>query len=251
VLLVRPPSRQTELLIEDFKNKRDEARTAISIAQQAQAKYIGREFQVGDLVLLKFNRKPGHPGYLPPKEHRTKIGPTSTPLRIVKKLCPLTYKLALPAGSQMHDVVSVVQLQRYGKDDGNIRPLRPLFRVLKAKKNRRLKKYWITAWSKGRKNIWSGGKDTPKTRHHGNLQSTSKTLKNSYSNLSQAIRNQLPNTLLQRRDPSVTRKSAKVPIVALTIGSYHHVIYSCHLTSLSSMRFSVLQQNIIVRTLAR
>ena len=117
-----------EILIEDFKNKRDDARTAIAIAQQAQAKYMdaqksGREFEVGDLVLLKFNRKPGQPGYLPPKEHRTKLGPTSTPLRIVKKLSPLTYKLALPAGSQMHDVVSVVHLQKYGKDDGSVRPL--------------------------------------------------------------------------------------------------------------------------------
>jgi RNase H-like domain found in reverse transcriptase/Reverse transcriptase (RNA-dependent DNA polymerase)/Integrase zinc binding domain/Chromo (CHRromatin Organisation MOdifier) domain len=119
---------KAEILIEDFKNKRDEARLAISIAQQAQAKYMdarksGREFEVGDLVLLKFNRKPGHPGYLPPKEHRTKIGPTSTPLRVIKKLSPLTYKLALPAGSQMHDVVSAVHLQKYGKDDGSVRPL--------------------------------------------------------------------------------------------------------------------------------
>ena len=75
--------------------------------------------------------------YFPSKEHRTKIGPTSTPLRIVKKLSPLTsgyLKLALLAGSQMHDVVSVIiHLQRYGKDDGNIRLL-PVIESVEGKK---------------------------------------------------------------------------------------------------------------------
>ena|SRR5271163_3524115 len=87
------------------------------------ARKSGRQFEVGDLVLLKFTRHPGHVGYRSPKEDRSKIGPSGTPLRIVKKPSPLTYKLALPMGSQMHDVVSAVHLCKYGKDAGEVRPL--------------------------------------------------------------------------------------------------------------------------------
>jgi len=119
---------KAETFIEDFKNKRDKAHTAISIAQQTQAKYIDfrksrREFAVGDLVFFKFNKKPGLLGYLSLKEYCNKIEPTSIFFRIVKKLSPLTYKLALSVGFQIHDVVSIIYLWKYGKDDRFIRPL--------------------------------------------------------------------------------------------------------------------------------
>jgi hypothetical protein len=128
-VLNMPESKNTSVqeLTEDLLNRRDEARTAIQIAQEVQRnrvnkKKTNKEFQEGDLVLLKFNRF--GLGYKPPKEHRNKLGPNSTPLRIVKKLSPLAYKVALPPNSKMHDVVSIIHLKRFhGKDTGEIRPL--------------------------------------------------------------------------------------------------------------------------------
>ena len=74
------------------------------------------ELEVGELTLLKFNRNPRYPGYRPPKEQRTKLGPSATPYRILKNYSPLTSKVALPVGSQMHDVTSAVHLQTYSRD---------------------------------------------------------------------------------------------------------------------------------------
>jgi len=115
-----------EELMDDLKNKRDEARSAIRLAQEAQKEYIDskrsdKQFEVGDLVLLKFKRF--GLGYKPPKAHGNKLGPTSTPVRIIRKISPLAYKVALPAGSKIHDVVSIIHLKKYGNDTGDVRPL--------------------------------------------------------------------------------------------------------------------------------
>jgi len=114
-----------EKLTEDLLNKRDEARIAIHIAQAAQKDYVDKhrsdkQFEEGDLVLLKFQRF--GLGYKPPKKHAHKFGPLATLVRIIKKISPLAYKVALPAGSRIHDVISILHLQKYGKDSG-IRPL--------------------------------------------------------------------------------------------------------------------------------
>jgi hypothetical protein len=81
---------------------------------------------VGDLVVLKFNRF--GPGYKPQKPHNHKLAPIGTPLRVLEKLSPLSYRLAIPPQSRIHDVVSIVHLRKYrgsGKDDlgKDIRPL--------------------------------------------------------------------------------------------------------------------------------
>ena len=55
--------------------------------------------------------------------HSNKLGPTSTTVRIVRKISPLTYKVAFPAGSKIHDVVSIIHLKKYGSDTGDVRPL--------------------------------------------------------------------------------------------------------------------------------
>jgi len=120
-------SEAAEELADDLRNRREEARDSIAAAQRKQKRYAdkfrsGKRFEVGDLVVLKYKRF--GPGYKPPKEHQTKIGPIGTPLRIVERISPNSYRLDLPAGSQIHDVVSVVHLKKYnGEDTADIRPL--------------------------------------------------------------------------------------------------------------------------------
>ena len=60
------------------------------------------------------------------KPHRltaTSSPPIFTPLRITQKLSPLSYRLLLPAGSKMHDVVSIVHLRQDKGTGDDIRPL--------------------------------------------------------------------------------------------------------------------------------
>lgn len=79
---------------------------------------MDKQFQVSDSVLLQF--KIFDLGYKPPKEYSSKLGPTSTPVRIVRKIFPLEYKVALPAASKIHDVVSsIIHLKKYGNDTGD------------------------------------------------------------------------------------------------------------------------------------
>jgi hypothetical protein len=93
-----------------------------------QKKYVDkdrsdREFEDRELVILKFNKKE-NAGYKPQdKAHRSKLGLTGTPVRIIQKLSPVTYKIALPAGSKIHNVVSIAHSRKYGRDTGEIRPL--------------------------------------------------------------------------------------------------------------------------------
>ena len=120
-------SESAEELAEDLRNRREKARDSIAAAQRKQKRYAdkhrsGKTFEVGDLVVLKYKRF--GPGYKPPKEHQSKIGPTGTPLRILERISPNSYRLDLPTGSQIHDVVSVVHLRKYnGKDTENVRSL--------------------------------------------------------------------------------------------------------------------------------
>jgi hypothetical protein len=117
----------TEHLCDDLRNKRVEAIANIEKAQRIQKKYVDkmksdREFEDGELVILKFNKR--NAGYKSQsKEHRSKLEPTGTPVRIIKKLSPIKYKIALPAGSRIHDIVSIAHLRKYGKDTGDVCPL--------------------------------------------------------------------------------------------------------------------------------
>ena len=116
-----------ESLAENLQNRRSEARDSIIAAQRKQkelydSKRRDFQFNVGDLALLCFHRFGS--GYKPPPQHRHKIAPVSTPVRILEKLSPLSYRIQLPAGSRIHDVVSVVHLQHYkGTDTDDIKPM--------------------------------------------------------------------------------------------------------------------------------
>lgn len=72
-------------------------------------------------MVLKFNRF--GPGYKPAKPHDHKLTSLSIPLRIVEKLSPLFYRLALPKGDQIHSVVCVIHLRRYRGSGGDVQPL--------------------------------------------------------------------------------------------------------------------------------
>jgi len=122
----QPTSEFAHQLHEDLRNRRDEARDAIAVAQRKQKAYADRGksrkvFEVGDLVLLRYKRF--GPGYKPLKVHRHKLGPLSTPLRVLERLSPNSYRLDLPEGSRIHDVVSVVHLRRFNGSGEGIRPL--------------------------------------------------------------------------------------------------------------------------------
>jgi hypothetical protein len=119
-------SETAETLAEDLKNRRDEARDSIAIAQRKQKRYADarrtpKEFEVGELVVLKLNRFGA--GYKPLAGHAHKLGPFGTPVRIVEKLSPLSYRIDLPAGSRIHDVVSLVHLRKYRGTGADVRPL--------------------------------------------------------------------------------------------------------------------------------
>ena len=122
----RQSSESAESLAEQLKNARDDARDSLAIAQKKQKKYSDAKltpkvFKVGDLVCLKYNRF--GPGYKPPPEHNHKFAPVSTPVRILERLSPVSYRLDLPKGSRIHDVVSIVHLRRFKGSGEDIRPL--------------------------------------------------------------------------------------------------------------------------------
>jgi hypothetical protein len=80
-----------------------EARDSLSFAQSEYAQYANafrqiREFQAGDLVLLKRNRDFTKKS---PKLKSPRIGP----FRIAEKHSPVTYKLDLPASMRIHPVL--------------------------------------------------------------------------------------------------------------------------------------------------
>ena len=88
--------------MDDLRNKRDEAPSAIKLAQETQKEYVDskrsdKQF-AGNLVVLKFKRF--GLGNKPPKTDGNKLGPTSTPVRIIRKISPLVYMVALPAESK-------------------------------------------------------------------------------------------------------------------------------------------------------
>lgn len=120
-----PSSDAAETLIGELRNRRDEAKDSIRVAQRKQKKYYDSKrtdllFHPGDLVMLKYNRFGA--GYKPPSPHNHKLAPTSTPLRIKERLSPLSYRVDLPPGSSIHDVVSIVHLKKFRGEGSEIRP---------------------------------------------------------------------------------------------------------------------------------
>lgn len=118
-------SESAERLAEELKNRQDEAKDSIAIAQRKQKQFYDqkrqdKQFEVGDLVVLKLNRF--GPGYRPTKQHSHKLAPLGTPLRVTEKISPLAYRLDLPKNTKMHDVVSIIHLRKYRGANDDIRP---------------------------------------------------------------------------------------------------------------------------------
>lgn len=162
-------SDSAECLVEDLKNKQDEARDSIAVAQWKQKKYFdgkrqNKEFNVGDLVVLKFNRF--GLGYKPPKPHDHKLAPIGTPLRIVKKLSPLSYCLALPDDTRIHDVISIIHLRRYRGSGEGIRP--PLIAIDNEEEYEVEHIDGERINSRAYPSIWLSGMDMQTRREHGN-----------------------------------------------------------------------------------
>lgn len=119
-------SESAEQLAQELKNRQDDARDSIAIAQRKQKRYYDQhhkhdEFEVGDLVILKLNRF--GPGYKPAKPHTHKLAPVGKPFRIIEKISPLSYRLDFPANAQLHDVVSIIHLRKYQGTNTDLRPL--------------------------------------------------------------------------------------------------------------------------------
>ena len=76
-----------EQLCDDLRQRRQDAINSIAKAQKIQKKYVDlkrsdREFEEGELAVLKFSRK--QLGYKPPKEHSSKLGLLGRPLPNIK-----------------------------------------------------------------------------------------------------------------------------------------------------------------------
>ena len=124
--LLQGSSGTVEQLAENLKNARDEARDAIALAKRKQKRYADdsrkqKSFQPGDLAVLKYNRF--GPGYKLLPEHKRKLAPVGNLVRILERLSPLSYRIDLPSGSRIHDVVSVVHLREFKGVGNGIRPL--------------------------------------------------------------------------------------------------------------------------------
>ena len=63
------------------------------------------------------------PGYKPPPVHSHELAPLSTPVRILEKLSPVSYRIELPQNSRIHDVVLIIHLWPFEGDPGELRPL--------------------------------------------------------------------------------------------------------------------------------
>jgi hypothetical protein len=50
------------------------------------------------------------------------LAPVATPVRVVERLSPVSYRLDLPFGSKIHDVVSVLHLRRYHGEGLDVHP---------------------------------------------------------------------------------------------------------------------------------
>jgi hypothetical protein len=74
-------------------------------------KHKAKQFEPGDFVLLKYNRF--GPEYKAPSPRSQKLGPLSTPLRVLERSSSLFYRLDLPSNSCIHDVISIIHLKEF------------------------------------------------------------------------------------------------------------------------------------------
>lgn len=94
----------------NLTKRREEAESAMKRAQQHQKRYYdGKhspiEFLPGDLACLRLRG-------------RNKLEPTATVVQVIEVISPVSYRIKVPQGSKMHDMVSVEHLRRYVSRDG-------------------------------------------------------------------------------------------------------------------------------------
>ena len=97
--------------------RRQEAESAMLRAQEVQKRYYDSKhsplcFLPGDLACLRYYR-------------RGKLDPISEVVQIVDVVSPVSYRIKVPPGSRMHDVVSVEHLRRFVGRDGVVPPPPP------------------------------------------------------------------------------------------------------------------------------
>jgi hypothetical protein len=63
------------------------------------------------------------PGYKPSIPYIHKLVPIGTPLHVIEKLSSLSYRVTLPTGSRIHDIISVIYLRSFKGVAEDIRPL--------------------------------------------------------------------------------------------------------------------------------
>ena len=122
-------SESAERLTSNLQNRRSDAHDSIIATQRKQKEFYDSkrcdfQFKNGDLALLRFHRFGS--SYRPPLPHRHKIASVSTSICILEKLSLLSYHIQLSAGSQIHDVLSVMHLQHYKGTDTDDIKLMPL-----------------------------------------------------------------------------------------------------------------------------
>lgn len=81
---------------------------AMRIKHYYDANHQPKVFQEGDLVNIRL-----HKGYHVPAIESKKIGPQLVdPLKVLDRIGRLAYRLELPDNMRIHDVISVIQLNR-------------------------------------------------------------------------------------------------------------------------------------------
>lgn len=99
-----------EEMMADLLSRRETAEKAMIRAQAHQKKYFDKKhseltFAPGELACLKYLRK-------------GKLDPTSQVVTIVGMVSPGAYRIKVPEGSRMHDVISIEHLRKYKPREG-------------------------------------------------------------------------------------------------------------------------------------
>lgn len=101
------PHKEASQLVKELEDRRKSAKRAIAKAQAFQKKYYDLkrspvpEFRAGEKVVLL------------PYEKAGKLDPHGRCVRIRDRVSPLAYRITVPPGSRMHDVVSIDYLRKY------------------------------------------------------------------------------------------------------------------------------------------
>ena len=107
-----------ETLAADLRNRRALASDAMTRTQAMQKRYFDARhspltFLPGDLAMLVYSGTLKRPH---------KLAPTGSVIQIIEAVSPFAYRVRVPSGSHMHDVISVEHLQPYRSQDSPTSP---------------------------------------------------------------------------------------------------------------------------------